>query len=239
MFKSKGLNRPSVGGAILSYAVLLFWAFVVLFPLYWLVVTSFKLPFQVNEGPFYVPFVDYEPSGHAWRYVFVDVFGDMVRPYINTVVVALASSVLALVFGGTAAYGLTRFRYRPRLALVFLFIGLVALVMVGSGFDLRRFCLLLAVAAAIFSSWRSNRSARRFPASASNNDIAFWLISQRILPPVAVVIPIYIMFQQVGLLDTRAALIITYMAVNLPIVVWLMRDYFREHSLGVGGIGQG
>ena len=224
MFKSKGLNRPSVAGAVLSYAVLLFWAFVVLFPLYWLVVTSFKLPFQVNEGPFYVPFVDYQPSGHAWRYVFVDVFGDMVRPYVNTVVVALASSVLALVFGGTAAYGLTRFRYRPRLALVFLFIGLVALVLVGSGFG-APLLLLLAVAAAIFFL-ALKPLAKRFPASAGNNDIAFWLISQRILPPVAVVIPIYIMFQQVGLLDTRAALIITYMAVNLPIVVWLMRDYF-------------
>ncbi len=224
MFKSRGLNRPSVAGAVLSYAVLLFWAFVVLFPLYWLVVTSFKLPFQVNEGPFYVPFADYQPSGHAWRYVFVDVFGDMVRPYVNTVVVALASSVLALVFGGTAAYGLTRFRYRPRLVLVFLFIGLVALIMVGSGLGLP-LLLLLAVAAAIFFLALKPLS-RRFPASAGNNDIAFWLISQRILPPVAVVIPIYIMFQQVGLLDTRAALIITYMAVNLPIVVWLMRDYF-------------
>ena len=235
MFKSKGLNRPSVAGAVLSYAVLLFWAFVVLFPLYWLVVTSFKLPFQVNEGPFYIPFVDYQPSGHAWRYVFVDVFSDMVRPYVNTVVVALASSVLALVFGGTAAYGLTRFRYRPRLALVFLFIGLVALVMVGSGFGLP-LLLLLAVAIAVFFVALKPLS-RRFPASAGNNDIAFWLISQRILPPVAVVIPIYIMFQQVGLLDTRAALIITYMAVNLPIVVWLMRGLLREYSLGVGGVG--
>jgi multiple sugar transport system permease protein len=53
------------------------------------------------------------------------------------------------------------------------------------------------------------------------------LISQRMLPPVAVVIPIYILFQRMALLDTRMALIITYVAVNLPIVVWLMRDYFQ------------
>lgn len=224
MFKSRGLNKPSVAEAILSYAVLLFWTFVVLFPLYWLVVTSFKLPFQVNEGPFYVPFVDYQPSLHAWRYVFVDVFSDMVRPYMNTVVVSLASSLLAILFGGTAAYGLTRFRYRPRLVLIFLFIGLLALVIVGVGFGVP-LLLLLAVAVAIFFL-ALKPLAKRFPKSAGNNDIAFWLISQRILPPVAVVIPIYIMFQQAGLLDTQAALIITYMAVNLPIVVWLMRDYF-------------
>ena len=52
------------------------------------------------------------------------------------------------------------------------------------------------------------------------------MISQRILPPVVVVVPIYVMFQQLGLLDTSTALIITYIAVNLPIVVWLMRDFF-------------
>ena len=229
MFKSRGLNTPSIAGMIFSYTVLIFWAVVVLLPLYWLLVTSFKLPFQVNEGPYYLPFVDYQPSLHAWRYVFVDVFNDLVRPYTNTVVVSVVSSLLALLFGGTAAYGLTRFRYRPRLVLVFLFIGLLALVIVGFNFGVP-LVLLLAVATAVFFL-ALKPLARRFPKSAGNNDIAFWLISQRILPPVAVVIPIYIMFQQVGLLDTRAALIITYMAINLPIVVWLMRDYFANIPL--------
>jgi multiple sugar transport system permease protein len=60
-----------------------------------------------------------------------------------------------------------------------------------------------------------------------NGDIAFCLFSQRMLPPVAVVIPIYVLFQQVHLLDTQLALVITYVATNLPIVVWLMRDYFQ------------
>jgi multiple sugar transport system permease protein len=67
---------------------------------------------------------------------------------------------------------------------------------------------------------------RRFTRSVGNNDIQFWFISNRILPPVVVVLPIYIMFQQVGLLDTRVAMIATYVAINLPIVVWLMRDFF-------------
>ena len=72
---------------------------------------------------------------------------------------------------------------------------------------------------------------RRFKRSLGNNDIAFWLISQRMLPPVAVVIPIYVLFQQLHLLDTRTALIITYVAINLPIVIWLMRDYFQTIPL--------
>ena len=52
------------------------------------------------------------------------------------------------------------------------------------------------------------------------------MISQRILPPVVAAIPIYVMFQQLGLLDTHVALILTYTTVNLPIVVWLMYDFF-------------
>jgi multiple sugar transport system permease protein len=223
-FQSHGFNQPSLANIIGSYMLLLFWAFVVLFPLYWVLVTSFKLPAAVNGGPVYLPFVDFQPSAHAWYYVFVEVRRDMVRPYVNTVIVSLVSSVLAVLFGGTAAYGLTRFKYRPRLVGVFLFIGLTALIFVGTSFGIP-WQLLLAVAGAIFFVALRPLS-KRFGASAGNADIAFWLISQRILPPVAVVIPIYIMFQQVGLLDTRAALIIIYMAVNLPIVVWLMRDYF-------------
>jgi multiple sugar transport system permease protein len=46
-----------------------------------------------------------------------------------------------------------------------------------------------------------------------------------------VVIPIYVLFQRLSLLDTHAALIITYTATNLPIVVWLMRDYFQSIPL--------
>jgi multiple sugar transport system permease protein len=72
---------------------------------------------------------------------------------------------------------------------------------------------------------------KRFGRALGNSDIAFWLISQRMLPPVAVVIPIYVLFQRLNMLDTRSALIITYLAVNLPIVVWLMRDYFQTIPL--------
>jgi len=46
-----------------------------------------------------------------------------------------------------------------------------------------------------------------------------------------VVVPIYVLFQHLGLLDTRTALIITYVAVNIPIVVWLMRDFFYSIPL--------
>jgi multiple sugar transport system permease protein len=212
-------------GKVAAYLVLGFWALVVLFPLYWLVITSFKLPIQVNAGPVYVPFVDFQPSLDAWRYIFVDLRNDTLRPYVNTVVVALGSSVLALLFGSAAAYALIRFRYRPRVGVIALFAGCVLLAAVAVRLGVAP--ALAVVAAAGCFAVLAAAVGRRFKRTLSNADIAFWMISQRILPPVAVVIPIYVLFQNLGLLDTRTALVVTYAATNLPIVVWLMRDYFN------------
>lgn len=227
LFRRKSLFGPSPVGMVLSYLTLGLWGLVVLFPLYWLAVTSFKLPVDVNTGPFYVPFVDFQPSLHAWHYILVgDLSNDTIRPYINTVIVALTSAVLALLLGTTAAYGLTRFEYRPRIGTILAFIGCLVLAIVATVLGAPwQIAVIAAVALFILSL---HTIARRFKRSLANDDIAFWLISQRMLPPVAVVIPIYVLFQQLHLLDTRTALIITYLATNLPIVVWLMRDYFQS-----------
>jgi len=203
------------------------WTLVVLFPLYWLVVTSFKLPIDVNQGPFYLPFVDFKPSLHAWQYILVgDLSNDTLRNYANTVIVALTSASLALLLGTAAAYGLTRFTYRPRLGAILTFIGCVALAVVAVTLGVP-WQIAIVVGLALFVLLLRT-VGRRFGRAMGNNDIAFWLISQRMLPPVAVVLPIYVLFQRLHLLDTRSALIITYLAVNLPIVVWLMRDYFQS-----------
>jgi len=215
--------------AALSYVLLGSWTAVVVFPFYWILVTSFKLPVQVYGGPVYVPFVDFWPSLHAWRYIFVDLRNDTLRPYLNTVVVALTSSVLALVLGTAAGYGLLRFRYRPRLGVLLQFVGSTLLAGVAVGLNVPWEIAVPAAGGLFLVLWATTR--RRFHRSMANEDIALWMISQRILPPVAVVIPIYVLFQRLGLLDTWVALIVTYTAVNLPIVVWLMRDYFRNISL--------
>src|SRR5207249_3941887 len=68
------------------------------------------------------------PSLHAWRYLFVDLRNDTLRPFENTVIVALVSSTLALVLGTGAGYGLLRFHYRPRLSAILLFTATAVLV---------------------------------------------------------------------------------------------------------------
>ena len=230
------LSPPAKLGA---FVVLLLWAFVVLFPIYWLFVTSFKTPYVVDKGPFYIPFVDFQPTLDAWRYILVELGNDTLRPYVNTVIVGLSSSVIALVMGSAAAYALVRFSYRPRVGMIGLGIGSVAFAFSATALG-APLVLAAGSAVAIFAIL-AQAIGRRFTRAMGNSDIAFWLISQRILPPIAVAIPLYVLFQQVGLLDNIVALIITYVATNLPIVVWLMRDYFAslprelEESAAVDG----
>jgi multiple sugar transport system permease protein len=236
--RTSPLDLPPIA-KLVAYVLLFGWALVVLFPLYWIVITSFKTPIQVNSGPVYIPFLDFQPTLENWRYIFVDLRSDTLRPYVNTVVVGLSSSMLALALGASAAYALVRFRYRPRVGVIGLFIGCGAFVAIAGALG-APIPLAIASGAAVFAILYA-AVARRFRRALGNNDVAFWLISQRILPPVAVVIPIYVLFQRLGLLDTWQALIIAYVATNLPIVVWLMRDYFStvpielEESAAVDG----
>jgi multiple sugar transport system permease protein len=224
------LEPPRVGtmspaGKVLVYGLLVLWALFVLFPLYWVVITSVKLPVDVNAGPVYLPWVDFTPDLHAWRDLLVTGLGETARPYFNSIIVGFVSTALCMLLGSMAAYALARIEYRPRFGTILLFVaGMVGMtVAVGVwGVD---WPVAAAVAAALFVLL-ARSLGRRFTRRIGNGDILFWMISQRILPPVVTVIPVYMMFQSVRLLDTHFALIVCYTVVNLPIVVWLMHDFF-------------
>jgi sorbitol/mannitol transport system permease protein len=62
----------------------------------------------------------------------------------------------------------------------------------------------------------------------SNEGILFWLISTKFMPAVGVLIPLYIIFKDLHMLDTLWALIIVYAAVNIPLVVWIMHSFFSD-----------
>ena len=55
-----------------------------------------------------------------------------------------------------------------------------------------------------------------------------WMLSTKMLPPVGVLVPIYLLFRGAGLLDTRTGLIIIYALMNLPIVVWMLFTFYKE-----------
>ncbi len=103
-----------------STALLILWAFICLFPLYWTVTTSFKVAINVTQGNL-VPFVDFQPNWRGWRSLGLspDTIGqvstvrdEFIKRFTNSAITSLAASSLAIVIGSLAAYGLTRFPYR-------------------------------------------------------------------------------------------------------------------------------
>lgn len=58
--------------------------------------------------------------------------------------------------------------------------------------------------------------------------VSFWVISTRMMPPIAAAIPFYLMFKSMKLLDNPVSLIISYIAFNLPFVIWTLQGFFRE-----------
>jgi multiple sugar transport system permease protein len=56
----------------------------------------------------------------------------------------------------------------------------------------------------------------------------FWVLAPRMIPPVALVVPLFLMLQEVGLINKKLGLILVYTAFNLPFVAWMMRSFFQE-----------
>ena len=59
-------------------------------------------------------------------------------------------------------------------------------------------------------------------------DLAFWILSNSMMPPVAIILPLYILFSRARLLDTYFGIIIVFTAFNLPFAIWLMRSFFED-----------
>ncbi len=225
LFEPPAMGRMSPATGIIVYTVLIFWAAFVIFPIYWVLITSFKLPDHVNRGPFYIPWVDFQPSLHAWHDLLVTDFSDTLKSYMNSIIISLAATALCVAIGSMAAYALARIQYKPRLGVILSFVALLAISMVVIGMAGIDWRIVIAAAAAIF--FLLVRSVgHTFKRRLGNGDILFWIISQRILPPIVVIIPVYMMFQSVGLVDTHIGLILAYCVANLPIVLWLMHDFF-------------
>jgi len=107
-------------GQIVIYTLLIFWAIICLFPIYWTVSTSFKIAPDVMRGSI-VPWVDYMPKWKGWQSLGLSpdsVFeistqrDEFLKRFTNSVVISLSSSVLAVALGSLAAYGLSRFNYK-------------------------------------------------------------------------------------------------------------------------------
>lgn len=166
----------------LIYVALGAWGLFAIFPLYWMVIASFKEPLAVSQGATFIPWVDFHPTLAAWRAILFGIERETVgRPLANSIIIGLGSTLLVVVVGAMAAYGLTRFQIQ----------------------------------------------AGRL----RNDDVLFWIISQRMMPPIVTALALFLMLRVVGLTDTRVGMILVYTAFNLPLSVWLLHNFFRQIPL--------
>ena len=82
---------------------------------------------------------------------------------------------------------------------------------------------LIGIVIAVPAAW-----SMAFSPSNRTKDILMWMLSTKMMPAAAVLVPIYLIFRDTGLLDTRIGLTLMLMLIDLPIVVWMLYTYFRE-----------
>ena len=105
---------------ILIYGALLFWAFLCLFPIYWTITTSFKTAVSVTQGHL-IPWFYFTPKWIGFRslglspetiFQISTVREEFLKRFFNSVITSVSASVLAVMLGSLAAYGLSRFQYK-------------------------------------------------------------------------------------------------------------------------------
>nr|WP_308425653.1 carbohydrate ABC transporter permease [Marinobacterium nitratireducens] len=144
-------------------------ALAIFFPIFWMILTSFKTEIDAFATPpqlFFTPTLE--------NYVHIDERSDYFHFAWNSVVISFGSTLAGMLLAVPAAYSM-----------------------------------------AFFETKRTKSTL-------------LWMLSTKMLPPVGVLVPIYLLFKDAGLLDTKTGLVIIYTLINLPIMVWMVYTYFKE-----------
>ena len=153
----------------LKYIVLIGVLIIILFPIFWVISTSFKVPNDYySSPPVWIPSeitIDH-------YYKLFTTYG--ASPYIiNSIIIASGATIFVMLLSIPAAYSMSKYR-----------IG-------GEKFS-------------------------------------FWILSLRMLPPVVAIIPLFILFIQLKLIDTYIGLILPYLIFNIPFAIWLLISFFKD-----------
>ena len=160
-------NRSKIKKA-LKITLLFIVCCMVIFPFLWMIMVSFRHKVDIfNPGNWLI-------TPTIKNYVTIISNNGILKFFVNSIVVAVITTIISLILGGLAAYGFARYDWKKK------------------------------------------------------EDHAFWVLSQKFLPPMAVVIPYFLMGAFFGMLDTRLLLIICYTTFNIPFTIWMMRGFIEE-----------
>jgi len=172
-FRRPVLRRRQVQKIIeefIRYVLILLILSFFLFPMFWILSTSFKIPEEyIHSPPVYLP-----QQPHFNHYIrALGPTGDGAKALRDTIIISISATALTVFIGALAAYSMARF-------------------------------------------------------NTGGPNFSFWVLSQRMLPPVAAIVPLFLLYRLVHLIDTHVGLILTYTVFFLPFCIWLLRSYFIE-----------
>jgi sorbitol/mannitol transport system permease protein len=144
-------------------------ALILFFPIFWMLLTSFKTENGAIASP---PQLFFTPT--IAGYLEVQERANYLRFAWNSIVISVGGTVLALLFAIPAAYSMA------------------------------------------------------FHPTKRTRGTLLWMLSTKMLPPVGVLVPIYLLFRNAGLLDTQFGLVVIYALMNLPIIVWMLFTFYKE-----------
>ena len=161
-------NKEILVIVILSVILLFF-----MFPVLWMVLTSFKTKSEYfSYPPVFIPkHFSFHNYLHAMQYP-PDGRGG-IQGLRDSLIISISSTLVSIIVGALAAYGIVRFK-------------------------------------------------------TGGENLSFWILSIRMFPPVASVLPLFLIFKQIKLMYTHYALIVANTIFNLPFVVWLLKGFFEE-----------
>ncbi|MFQ3568303.1 MAG: carbohydrate ABC transporter permease [Aggregatilineales bacterium] len=229
----------------LRYFIIILWAIFALFPVYWMVNTSLKpLPEWTSAGGR----VYWVPSQLTFENYTAILLGgasmansNSALPAIrSSLIVSIASTALATVVGTLAAYGLSRYQAvqgRPLPLAAALLRGFAAplltipFVIVFQSFLFEWQGPWVGVVVIFFFTLMLDRLIARLIVRVFNrnpDNLSFSILQLRMFPPIAVLVPVVIMWSALRLTDTWYGLTLIYTVVTFPFVVWLMKSFFDE-----------
>jgi len=218
---------PSVSQIILKYLPVLFVTWMFFFPLFWMFTTAFKYRVDWYTSP--PKFVDFTPTLGNYDTLLslvvvplqVKIDESTGQPKINKVTGDVLLQAPSEVLPSSQYRELARFNLLGQWYLI------------GSKNDFIRFVvnsIVISLATTVFSIIAACATAygfSRYPPKFSDN-LMFWILSLRMLPPVAVIVPYFILFGALNLRDQHITLVLVYSVFNISFGVWLLKGFFDE-----------
>lgn len=106
------MDKTSTSAKIIRFIGLGIWGIFSMFPVYWILITAFKNSKDIYQGPFILPFVDFEPTLAAWTQLLGPAKDQFLPAFANSLLFAIVSAFFAVLFGTFAGYGLARYGYK-------------------------------------------------------------------------------------------------------------------------------